>query len=100
MCFLDSFSVLLDFFCCSQIFRNIFCFVIFLDFLLVSVVSSTRFNGGVLLGPLPIVPSASLASVPNSHLCASSLVSVVPLVIHTCLSFSANLAIPYVCSVH
>ena len=29
---------------------------------------------GRLLGPLPIVPSASLLSVPNPHLCSSSLV--------------------------
>ena len=57
-------------------------------------------NTHILLGPLPIVPSASLVSVPNSHLCASSLVSVVPLVIRTCLSFSVILVIPYVCSVH
>ena len=28
----------------------------------------------LVLGPLPIVPSASLVSLPNPHLCASSLV--------------------------
>ena len=72
--FLEKKFVLLIFFVVPRYSEIFYVLLFFLDFLLVSVVSSTRFNGGVLLGPLPIVPSASLVSVPNPHLCASSLV--------------------------
>ena len=41
-------------------------------FCLVPGIPSTRLNGGVLLGPLPIGTSASLVSTPNLHLRASS----------------------------
>ena len=41
-------------------------------FHLVSVIPSPRFNGGVLLGPLPIVTSVPLVSVPNPLVCAYS----------------------------
>ena len=40
-----------------------FCFL----FTVVSGIPSTPFNGGVLLGPLPLVTSAPLGSVPNPH---------------------------------
>ena len=52
-----------------------FLLVNFLHFFfhLVPVFPSPRFNGGVLLGPLPIVTSVPLVSAPNLRLCASSL---------------------------
>ena len=46
----------------------------FLSFCLEPVVPFSRFDGGILLGPLPIVTSIPLVSVPNPHLGASSLV--------------------------
>ena len=46
----------------------------FIDFCLDPVVPFSRFDGGILLGPLPIVTSIPLVSVPNPHLGASSLV--------------------------
>ena len=40
-----------------------------------------------LLGPLSLVTSVSIASTPNPHLCASSLVSVVSLESRSCFVF-------------
>ena len=42
-------------------------------FYLVPVVPFSRLDGGVLLGPLPIVTSVLLVSVPDPHPCACSL---------------------------
>ena len=58
--------------CCSVL-HTIISMIFTTFFHLVPVVPFPRFNGGLLLGPLPIVTSASLVSVPNPHLCASRL---------------------------
>ena len=72
-----------------------FLFSIFSQILcLVAVVSSTRFNGGVLLGPLPLVTSVPIASNPNPHLCASSVCSVLSLASRFCFVFQCESSYP------
>ena len=79
MCFFSFFFIVSRFFVVPRYDAIFYVFLYFLDFVLVAVVSSTRFNGGVLLGPLSLVTSVPIASNPNPHLCASSLVLVVSL---------------------
>ena len=70
----------------------------FLDCVLVAVVSSTRFIGGVLLGPLSLVTSVPIASTPNPHLCASSLVfSCAFRLLFSCAFRLVLLVLPLVC---
>ena len=87
MCFFSLFFLVSRFFVVPRYDAIFFVFHYFLDFVLVAVVSSTRFNRGVLLGPLSLVTSVPIASDPNPQLCASSLVSVVSLDSRSCFVF-------------